>query len=126
MTTFKNGVLALTPLLALTLLVSAQQSPTSNQQPQGQSSMQAMNNDMMQNCQTNMQSLTQTNDRAMKDIETAKQSNDPAKMRGALDEAEKALKAMNDHMNTCMSMMNKMKSMRGMMGGEQSKPNPQQ
>lgn len=85
-----------------------------------------MNNNMMQDCQKNMQSVMQTNDQATKDIETAKQSNDPAKMRGALDEAEKALKTVNDHMNTCMSMMNKMQNMHGMMGGEQSKPNPQQ
>jgi hypothetical protein len=80
-------------------------------QPGGMQS-QRINTDMMQDCHKNMQLVMQTNDEATKDIETAKQSNDPAKMRAALDEAEKALKAVNDHMHTCMSMMNKIQHAR--------------
>lgn len=37
-------------------------------------------------------------------------------MRAALDEAEKALSPMNEHMNTCMSMMNMMQNMQGIKG----------
>ena len=51
-----------------------------------------------------------------KDIEAAKLSNDPAKMRAALDEAEKALSPMNEHMKTCMGMMNMMESKHGTCG----------
>lgn len=60
-----------------------------------------------------------SNAQTTKDIEAAKQSNDPAKMRAALDEAEKALSPMNEHMKGCMRMMNMMQHMGskgGMMG----------
>jgi len=41
-------------------------------------------------------------------------------MRAALDEAEKAIDGMNTHMNSCMSVMNMMQNMHGMMGGQQN------
>ena len=78
-----------------------------------------------------MQPMMQTNSQAKKDIESAKASNDPAKMRAALDEAEKAIDGTNTHMSSCMSMMNMMQRMHGgmmgngMLGGEQSKPQSQ-
>ena len=55
-----------------------------------------------------MQAMQQSNAQTKQEIEAAKQSNDPAKMRAALDEAGKALASMNDHMNSRMSMMNMM------------------
>ena len=79
------------------------------------------NDQMMQSCHKNMQSMMDSNAQTTKDIEAAKQSNDPAKMRAALDEAEKALAPMNDHMKNCMGMMNMMQGMHGkggMMSGE--------
>ena len=80
----------------------------------------------MQNCRNTMQPMMQTNSQAKKDIEAAKASNDPAKMRSALDEAEKAIEGMNTHMTTCMSMMNMMQNMHGMVGngkmGDQRTP----
>lgn len=117
--------------VALTLAVSAQQQPaTSNQSNQGMQGMQGMKsgqmqhgnmNRMMQNCRKTMRPMMQTNSQAKKDIEAAKVSNDPAKMRSALDEAEKAIDGMNTHMSTCMSMMNMMQNMHGMgMMGTQS------
>ena len=45
-------------------------------------------------------------------------SNDPAKMRAALDRAEKALNRINDHMNNCMGMLNIMQNMGDMMSGK--------
>ena len=122
--------LALTAAAALAVSVSAQQPSSSNQQPnQGMPGMQGMqmntgqklsNNKMMQDCHKNMQTMMQSNDQATKEIEAAKQSNDPAKMRAALDTAEKALNGMNDHMKTCQSMMDMMQNMGGMMGGQQN------
>ena len=56
-----------------------------------------------------------------KALEAAKQSNDPAKMRTAIDEAQKQLTEMKEHMTKCsnmMSMMEKMQGMGGMMKGE--------
>ena len=64
----------------------------------------------------------QSNDKVKATIENAKKSNDPAKMRAALDDAEKSIDSTNQHMNSCMSMMNMMENMHGMMGGEQSNP----
>ena len=119
--------------LVLTIFVAAQQPDTGNQQQsqpmQGMEGMhgqmqQRQMHGMMQDCHKNMQAMQQSNARTKQDIETAKQSNDPAKMRAALDEADKALTSMNDHMNSCMSMMNMMQGMhgKGMMSGQPSAP----
>ena len=109
---------------ALTIFVAAQQSE-SNAQQQNQSTqdMEDMHG-MMQDCHKNMQSMQESNTKTKQDIEAAQQSNDPAKMRAALDEADKALSSMNDHMNTCMSMMNMMQGMhgKGAMSGQQTSP----
>jgi len=115
MKSFRNSLIAVVMAFALAIAVLAQQSSTSNQQQnqgmQGmqrmQGSMQGMQKDqgqhgnmdqMMQKCRSTMQPMMQTNSQAKKDIEAAKSSNDPAKMRSALDEAEKAIDAMNTHM----------------------------
>jgi hypothetical protein len=115
MRSFHRTIVAaiLAPPLAIAL--SAQQ-PTSNsrQQSQDMQSMQAMQGDqkqdqmdgMMQDCQKNMQSMRQQHERLRTEIEIAKQSNDPAQMRSALDKAEQALTASDTHMSNCMSMMN--------------------
>ena len=107
-------VLATAATLALSL--SGQQTSTTNQQQsQGMQGMQGMemnkgqkmsNNQMKQDCHKHMQSMMDSNAQTTKDIEAAKQSNDPAKMRAALDEADKALTGMNDHMKMCSDMMN--------------------
>src|SRR5713226_9681854 len=84
-------VLATAAFLALSL--SAQQTSTTNQQQsQGMQGMKGMqmnkgqrmsNHQMMQDCHKNMQSMMDSNAQTTKDIEAAKQSNDPAKMRAA-------------------------------------------
>lgn len=104
----------------LTIALPAQQSSTDNhQQNQSMGGMQGVQgmqsgqmqhgnmDQMMQNCRKTMQPMMQTNSQAKKDIEAARTSNDPAKMRSALDEAEKAI---DDS---------------GMMGGQQSQPESQ-
>lgn len=64
--------------------------------------------------------MMQSNDQALKEIEAVKQSNDPAIMRTALDTAQKALRDINEHMKTCMSMMSMMQSMHGKGGMKSS------
>ncbi len=70
----------------------------------------------MQGCHKEMQSMMDANRQTVKDIQAAKLSTDPEKMRAALDEAETALKPMNEHMNKCMGMMQNMHGKGGMMG----------
>ncbi len=107
-----NTALTMAAAAALTISALAQQS---NATP----------DKSMPGCHKDMQSMMEKNTQTTKDIEAAKVSNDPAKMRAALDEAEEALKPMTDHMNKCMGMMEKMHGKGGMMGGhqgDQSKP----
>jgi hypothetical protein len=139
MKSLKKSLVTILMATAMALFVSAQQSRTNsgqqNQSTEGMEGMQGMQkgqtqhgnmNQMMQKCQSTMQPMMQTNNQAKQDIEAAKTSNDPAKMRSALDEAEKAIDGMNTHMTSCMSMMQNMHGMMGsgMMGGE-SKPQTQ-
>jgi hypothetical protein len=79
-------------------------------------------NKMMQNCHSNMQKMMTENSQAKKQIEEAKGSNDPTKMRAALDQAEKSLDFMNSHMNMCMGRMGNMKGMHGMMSDQDKSP----
>ncbi len=116
----------------LALVVSAQQENTGKPQTQGIQNGQILSEqmmpqgqkmpmrEMMRNCrsmmQTMMGSMMQSNDQVKKDIEAAKESNDPARMRAALDEAEKLLNSVDDHTNTRPNMMNMMQGARGMCG----------
>jgi len=127
----------------LALVVSAQQENTSKRQTQGiqngqMQSEQIMQQgqkmpmwEMMRNCRNKMQtmmgSMMQSNDQVKKDIEAAKESNAPARMRAALDEAEKSLNSVDDHTNTRPNMMNMMQGARGMCGmmSDQSGQKPQ-
>lgn len=116
-----NVVLAIAAAAALAFSVAAHQSSKGNDQ--NMSGMQGMPDQqrtpmkkMMQMCRRNMGPMMQSNDQLKKDIEAAKQSNDPSKIRAALDEAEQALDSLTNHMSNCMSMMNKMQNMRGTSG----------
>ena len=139
----KSSVLAIAAG-ALVLSLLAQQSNTSKgQQMQGMQQGQIQSGQMMQqgqkmsmremmwNCRSKMQSMMgsmmQSSDQVRKDIEAAKESNDPARMRAALDEAEKSLNSADDHTNTRPNMMNMMQGARGMCGmmSDQSRPMPQ-
>ena len=109
-------------LMIATAVWAQQSNPNTGQQMQNMQGMQngqmqpgqkMSKNQMMQGCHKHMQSMMDSNAQTTKDIEAAKQSNDPAKMRAALDEAEKALNPMNEHMKGCMRMMNMMQNMHG-------------
>jgi hypothetical protein len=95
------------------------------QQPSHKSEMKATGkmsmDEMMKECREHHQSMTKAIDQMTKMMEAAKQSNDPAKMRAALDQGQKQLGEMKEHMTKCgnmMSMMEKMPGMGGMMKSE--------
>lgn len=76
--------------------------------------------DTMKDCMKHHQASMKTIDQMSNMMEGAKQSNDPGKMRTALDQAQKQLAEMKDQMAKCgkmMSMMEKMDGMGGMMKG---------
>jgi len=74
--------------------------------------------DMMKDCMQHHRAGMKSIDQMTKMMEGAKQSNDPVKMRAALDQGQKQLGQMKEHMTMCgnmMSMMEKMQGMGGMM-----------
>jgi hypothetical protein len=98
--------------------LSAQQPPGQQEkQFSQQGEMKSMGNmsmdGMMKECSEQHQAVTKSLDQTSKTLEEAKQSNDPAKMRAAIDEAQKQLADMKDHMTKCGSMMNMMQKMQG-------------
>jgi predicted HicB family RNase H-like nuclease len=81
------------------------QQTTQQQSQQKQMSM----DDMMKGCREHCQAAMKSIDQTMKTMADAKASNDPAKMRAALDQAERPLADMRQ----CMSMMGMMQKMHG-------------
>src|SRR2546425_1554568 len=61
---------------------------------------------MMKQCREHCSAATKQMDDMMKKMSDARASNDSAKMRGALEDAQKPLTDMRNHMDQCMSMMN--------------------
>ena len=87
-------------------------SALAQQDPQQKPSQMSMDN-MMKGCREHCQQTTASIDRLMQTMEEAEQSNDLAKMRAALDEAQKPLTEMKEHMSMCMNMMDMMQKMHG-------------
>jgi hypothetical protein len=81
----------------------------------GQMSM----DEMMKDCKEHHQAATKSIDQMTKMMEGAKQSNDPVKMRATLDQSQKQLGEMKEHMTMCGNMMIMMEKMQGgmMKGG---------
>lgn len=76
---------------------------------------------MMQRCRTNCQEVVASIENIEQEIAQAKASNDPEKMRQALERAQQPLQQMKENMSMCLNMMNMMSGMHdgmGMMGGE--------
>jgi len=109
--------------LVLAFNLSAAQVSAQEQTPSQKSEMKSMGkmssmDEMMKDCKEHHQSAMKSIDQMTKMMEGAKQSNDPAKMRAALDQGLKRLSEIKEHMNMCgnmMSMMEKMQGMGGMM-----------
>jgi mevalonate kinase len=95
------------------------QSPSSTGQMKSTGKMSM--DEMMKECREHHQSTMKSIDQMTKMMEAAKQSNDPVKMRAALDQGQKQLSEMKEHMSMCgnmMSIMEKMQGMGGMMKGQ--------
>jgi Zn-dependent oligopeptidase len=71
--------------------------------------------DCMQHHEAAMKSIEQMNTT----METAKQANDSARMRAAIDQTQKQLAELKERMSMCSNMMSMMEKMQGMggMGG---------
>lgn len=118
------GAVGAAMLLSAAVLAQGQsQSRSPSQQPataQGEHKMSM--DDMMKGCREHCQATTKSIDQVTKTIDEAKASNDPAKMRAALDQAQKPLADMKNHMSMCMNMMNMMEKMHGKGGMMAPKP----
>jgi hypothetical protein len=113
-----NTAIASTVVIILASgFLSAQQPPGQQKQPSQKDEMKSMGNmsmeGMMKECSEHHQAVTKSLDQTSKTLEGAKQSNDLAKMRAAIDEAQKQLADMKEHMTKCGSMMNMMQKMQG-------------
>lgn len=103
-------------------LVAIHQSPAASQQdhqnhqmPMPRASGSAMPmHDMMRDCMKHCQATSASIDQTLKQIDAAKKSNDPARLRAALTQSEQSLRGMREHMTMCMQMMN----MHGGMSGQ--------
>ena len=104
-------------ILASGFLSAQQASGQQEKQPSQKSEMKSMGNmsmeGMMKECSEHHQAVTKSLDQTSKTLEGAKQSNDPDKMRAAIDQAQKQLADMKDHMTMCGNMMNMMQKMQG-------------
>ena len=118
MKSLRTSLLTIAAAALLAASLAGQQSTGSNNQPMGNMQGMQMNSgqtqpdqastkgQMMQSCRRNMQSRMNSNAQI-------------TKMRAALDEAEKALSPMNEHMKSCMGMMSMMQNMNGMKGDQE-------
>jgi hypothetical protein len=104
------------------VLVGQQASGQEKQSRSQKSQMKSMENmpsdGMMKDCMEHHQASMKSIDEMNKIMDGAKQSNDIVKMKSAIDQAQKQLTEMKQHMTKCgdmMSMMHKMHGMGGMM-----------
>jgi hypothetical protein len=102
------------------LAQQTQQQKPSTMQPKPQMSM----DDMMKGCREHCDQTSASIDRMVQTMDEARQSNDPAKMRAALDQAQKPLTEMKQHMSMCTNMMGMMQKMHGMGGMMSHQPQP--
>jgi hypothetical protein len=114
-----NTWLALAVMTVVGAATFAQQPQQEQQRQPGQMGQMSMD-DMMKQCREHCQATSTSVDQTLATIRDATESNDPAKMRAALDTVEKPLAEMQEHMKMCMQMMDMMQmhgSMGGIMGG---------
>lgn len=125
----KNRVLAACFALLVTAGLWAQQSQSSSDPNQKPSSEQMSMGEMMKSCQKHCSASRESISKIRGEVDAALQSNDPARMRAALQQVQKPLAEMDDHMSMCMKMMSDMHGdmdhksmdMDGMMSGKTKK-----
>ena len=105
-------VLSLALAFALAAPVAAQQGAEPGQQKKPSKQMMTMD-EMMRECRKHCQKTAESIDQTTKMMGEAGQSNDPARLRAAFNQAQKSLAEMKNHMSMCMNMMNMMEKMHG-------------
>ena len=107
--------IAVALIIPMGLLAQADKSENAPKKDHGMMGMQ----EMMKSCREHCQQTSASVDKVLTSLREAKASNDPARMRAAIDEAEKPLGMMQEHMSMCMKMMNMMhgQGMGNMQGG---------
>ena len=102
-------------LLSATVLAQQQGARGQSAPAPPQQGQQTMSMDgMMKMCREHCEMTTKSVDQVSKVIQDARASNDVTKMRAALDQTQKPLAEMKDHMAMCMKMMDMMGSMGNM------------
>jgi hypothetical protein len=111
-------VLSVTVVFLSLILAGYQVRGQEKQPPSHKSEMKSMGkmsmDEMMKRCSEHHQAMTKSVDQLSKTLEAAKQSNDPGKMRAAIDQTQKHLSEMKEHMSMCGNMMSMMEKMPGM------------
>ncbi len=109
-----------TMIVAAALMLSGAMAARSQTPPAnpGQKSGQMMNmsmDDMMKQCREHCSAAQKQMTDLTKKLDEARDSNDPTKMRAALQDAQKPMMDMKNHVDQCMHMMDMMQNMGGMM-----------
>ena len=112
----KKRPIMITGLIVLAVAMAGQLAFSQDQQKDGEKGMMSMDG-MMEECREHCEETSQSIDEMMTMMKEARQSNDPAKMRAALDKAQEPLGEMKEHMSGCMHMMDMMQKMHGGQNG---------
>jgi hypothetical protein len=115
MTRISLGAIVLAAVAGVAVAAQQTSQPSGATQPQtgGQMDMSSM----MTQCQQDHQAMGTALDKALATIREARQSNDPSRMRAALEQVEASLAGMQQRVSVCTTMMNNMSNMMGMMMG---------
>lgn len=108
-----HGFLAMGAAALITVSAIAQTPSQQNPQAPTQRGQMMSMGDMMKGCREHCQMSMKSMDGLAKTVADAKTSNDSAKMRAALQQVEKPLADMRQHMTMCMNMMSMMEKMHG-------------
>ena len=108
-----HGLLAIAAAALITVSAIAQTPSQQNPQAPAQRGQMMSMGDMMKGCREHCQASMKSMDGLAKVVADAKTSNDPARMRAALQQTEQPLADMRQHMTMCMNMMSMMEKMHG-------------
>lgn len=97
-------------LAVLIAFLGALQATAQSQQPASMTSM-------MPQCREHLQAASASIDQILKMMDDAQQSNDPTRMRQAMQDAQTRMRDMRQNMSACADMMGQMQNMPGTMGG---------
>lgn len=113
MTRLQRAAAATSASLMFLALASTAREPRSREMEQSRSTNE-MPMKMMHECMGHCQAMSGSMKKLKTTVEQARKSNDPAKMRAALDQVQTHMSGMDEQMNGCMQMMDR--DGRGAMG----------